>query len=300
MMPAGILTSTLRCDGRLPRPRQAWQGEAMITPRPPHVGQPVVCTNWPRAVCCNRCTRPWPPHVSHRSGSVPGSAPLPWQTSQVLTTSTSTLRVTPNADSVNSSSTVTARSPPRCGRRRPPPPNRSSPKNAPNRSEREPKSMKMVGVERCAVDPGMAEAVVAGTGLVGQHLVRLSRLAEAFGGLRVGIDVRVQLAGEAAERLLDRRVVRSALDAQHLVVVAFRHDRSLRIGMHRGARTRTGTGPSHAGCQVPGAIRCPRRGACGERGSTPLRLPTGIWRNMSAAEIAVRRTTQPPRRRQNC
>jgi hypothetical protein len=59
---------------------------------------------------------------------------------------------------------------------------------------------------------------------VRQDLVGLRRLLELLLRLRVvRVDVRVQLAREPAEGLLDRRLVRVAVDAEDLVVVA-RHD----------------------------------------------------------------------------
>jgi hypothetical protein len=53
-----------------------------------------------------------------------------------------------------------------------------------------------------------------------EHLVRLGDLAEAELGLGVVGHVGMQLARKTAERLLDRRLVGIARDAQHLVVVA--------------------------------------------------------------------------------
>jgi hypothetical protein len=73
-----------------------------------------------------------------------------------------------------------------------------------------------------APQSGVPEAVVelARLGLR-EHLVRLDDLAETL--LRIGHvgDVRVESAGEASERLLDLGLVRVALDAEDLVVVAF-------------------------------------------------------------------------------
>ena len=58
---------------------------------------------------------------------------------------------------------------------------------------------------------------------VGEHLVGLGELLEALLGRRVvRVGVRVQLAREAAEGLLDLGLARAALDAEHLVVVALR------------------------------------------------------------------------------
>src|SRR3954469_637036 len=97
MIPAGICTSTVSPTCRSPRPRQLLHGVSITTPRPPQVGQAPVCTNWPSAVCCTRCTRPCPPQVSQVCDSEPGSAPLPLQRSQSPTTSMSRRRPAPPA-----------------------------------------------------------------------------------------------------------------------------------------------------------------------------------------------------------
>ncbi len=70
----------------------------------------------------------------------------------------------------------------------------------------------------------MAEAVVGRPPLgVGEDLVGLGGLLELLLGLGVlGVDVRVQLARERAEGLLDLRVVGVARDAEHVVGVARR------------------------------------------------------------------------------
>jgi hypothetical protein len=68
----------------------------------------------------------------------------------------------------------------------------------------------------------VAVAVVDAAPLgIGQHLVRLGRLLELLLGLGVVlVHVRMQLAGEPPERLLDLTLVGPARDAEHLVVVA--------------------------------------------------------------------------------
>ena len=143
MIPAGICTSVGSVVRRRPRPRQAVHGVSMRAPRPRQAGQVEVCTNWPNEVCETCWTCPAPPQVGQVVADVPGSAPLPWQRSHAATVSTSTSRVTPNAASTRVSSTAAAASPPRDGRRDVP--NRSSPKNAPRRSDRLEKSMNCSG-----------------------------------------------------------------------------------------------------------------------------------------------------------
>ena len=143
MIPPGICTSTGSVVRRRPRPRQSVQGESMRAPRPRHAGQVDVCTNCPKAVFETCCTWPLPPHVGQVAGVVPGSAPEPLQRSHSTMVSTSTSRVTPKAASARVSSTAAVASPPRAGRRTVE--NRSSPKNAPSRSDRFEKSMNCSG-----------------------------------------------------------------------------------------------------------------------------------------------------------
>ncbi len=86
-------------------------------------------------------------------------------------------------------------------------------------SEKEPKPL---GWKPPFLEAVGAVAVVGGAALgVGQHLVRLGRLLELRLGLGVvAVDVRVQLAREAAEGLLDLVGVGVARDAETLVVIA--------------------------------------------------------------------------------
>ena len=104
--------------------------------------------------------------------------------------------------------------------RRAPPPKRSSPKNAEKRSPRLPRS-KLRRLEAARAQAGVPVAVVERARLgVRQHLVRLGHLAEARLGVGLRRHVGMQLAREPAERLLDRRLVGVARDAEQLVVVA--------------------------------------------------------------------------------
>jgi len=60
--------------------------------------------------------------------------------------------------------------------------------------------------------------------LIREHLVGLRRLLELLLGLRiVGVDVRMQLASQLPEGLLDLAVRGAPIEAQHLVIVALRH-----------------------------------------------------------------------------
>jgi hypothetical protein len=76
-------------------------------------------------------------------------------------------------------------------------------------------------LKAAAAEPGVPVAVVQRARLsLREHLVRLDDLLEARLGIgRVG-DVGMELARKSAERLLDLGVVRTAGDAEQLVVVA--------------------------------------------------------------------------------
>ena len=81
-----------------------------------------------------------------------------------------------------------------------------------------------------ARDAGLAEHVVRLAPLgVGEDLVGLVDLLEPLLGGRVRVDVGMPLLGELAEGALDRGVVGSPLDAEHLVVVALTDHGRLRV-----------------------------------------------------------------------
>src|SRR5690606_4886425 len=83
--------------------------------------------------------------------------------------------------------------------------------------------------EPAAVDAGVTEAVVGRALLrVREHLVRFAGFAEALGGLLVArIAVRVVLHRKTPVGLLYFGLTGVPGDAQHLVVVAFRHVRRI-------------------------------------------------------------------------
>ena len=88
-----------------------------------------------------------------------------------------------------------------------------------------------------ARDAGLAEHVVLLAPLgIGEDLVGLVDLLEPLRGGRVRVDVGVPLLGELAEGALDRGVVGSPLDAEHLVVVALTDHGRLRVYGTRASR----------------------------------------------------------------
>src|SRR5918911_3316351 len=75
--PGGMLSMIVCSSRSRPSPRHLLHGDVTTTPSPAHVGQGATLTNWPKKDRCARRTSPVPPHVVHRCGFVPGSAPLP-------------------------------------------------------------------------------------------------------------------------------------------------------------------------------------------------------------------------------
>ena len=79
------------------------------------------------------------------------------------------------------------------------------------------------GLVAAALETRLPVAVVQRASLgVGEHLVRLGDLAKAVLGVGLARDVRMKLARERAEGLLDLGVARAARDAEQLVVVRLR------------------------------------------------------------------------------
>src|SRR2546430_943180 len=110
----------------------------MMTPFPRQRGHGCESANSPWL----SETTPEPPHCGHVFGLVPGSAPVPPQTWQAVSTSTGTRTVAPLSASSNEILTRASRSTPRCGRGRSGPrrPRPKRPPSPPNRSERSPRS----------------------------------------------------------------------------------------------------------------------------------------------------------------
>ena len=177
-------------------------------PSPSQVSQTVARTTWPNGVRVTARSWPAPPQRSHVSIGVPGSAPLPWQ---VLAAHD---RVVVDLDRARRwrrpqarSSPSTATSPPCAGPARPPP--NMSPATAEERVEDVGERAEAARLEAAVAQALGAVAVVGRAALgIGQHLVGLGGLLELRLRLRVvRVDVRMQLAREPAEGLLDLRLV---------------------------------------------------------------------------------------------
>ena len=77
--PAGIFTDNVRSRITRPEPEHDVQGLSITWPRPWQFGQVRSSVKKPWAWR----TLPWPAHIGHAFGLVPGFAPLPEQASQV-------------------------------------------------------------------------------------------------------------------------------------------------------------------------------------------------------------------------
>src|SRR5690242_20641883 len=94
-MPAGMLTESERSSVTRPWPWHLVHGSGMIVPRPWQVGQVRSIEKKP----CAARTRPDPWQVPQVFGCVPGLAPEPEQTSQVIEVGTRICAVLPEKDS---------------------------------------------------------------------------------------------------------------------------------------------------------------------------------------------------------
>ena len=95
-----------------------------------------------------------------------------------------------------------------------------------------------VGRREPAAAQALAPVAVVGCAAlgIGEHLVRLGRLAEALLGVGRLRDVGMELARELAERPLDVGVGRAAVDAENLVVVALGRRHQVFEGTGTGGR----------------------------------------------------------------
>ena len=227
-----------------PAPAHVSHGCSTLRPRAAALGQADVRTNSPKTLRETCCSRPVPPQRwQTRDDRARLDAVAAAGRARDRDLERDRRRFAPRAASTRSISTSrrdvgAARRPPA-----PPPPKRSSPKNAEKRSPRLPKS-KCVGREAARAQAGVAVAVVELRASRDSRAPRRPRTtsrkrASASGSLG---DVRVELARERAERLLDLALVGVARDAEQLVVVAF--------------------GGRHAARIVPAAVACaPARGS---------------------------------------
>ena len=173
-------------------------------------------------------TTPRPPHVGQTTGAVPGSAPVPWQTEQAVSTSTGTRTCTPSSESSNEMRTRVSRSFPRIGcllARAP-----AAPAEHPAEDVAEVAEVELLeahaarsgpappGKPRAPASPYVSYAFRFSG--VREHVVRALHLLEALlGAVVAGVAIRVVLARELAVRLLDVVVGRVLRHAEHLVRV---------------------------------------------------------------------------------
>src|SRR6202044_4222752 len=89
--PGGMLTDKVRSRVTRPEPEHDAQGLSIDWPRPWQFGQVRSSVKKPWAWR----TLPWPAHIGHAFGLVPGFAPLPEQASQVTDVGMRTCAVLP-------------------------------------------------------------------------------------------------------------------------------------------------------------------------------------------------------------
>ena len=217
-MPAGTSTVLVRRARTRPSVPQVGHGDGICSPVPPQAEQARVVMTWPRNERCTDWISPAPPQVAQVRGLVPGAQPSPWQVSHTMAVSTVISRRTPNAVS----SSVSEMLQQRVGARpHPAAPAAAAAHRAAAAEERlEHVAEPAEAAERAAgrrpagrrqrVAAEVDDAPLLG---VGEHLVGGGDLLEPVLRRRVGVDVRVQLAGELAVgalELLGRRVLAHA------------------------------------------------------------------------------------------
>ena len=262
-------------------------------------GQGLALTIWPMIDCRTRRTSPAPPHWAHRTGVVPGRAPVPEQVWQPTGTRRVTSWDAPNTASRKSRVTATSMSLPRGGpagpREPPPPPNgeappkndwKMSPRLTPPNMSSKPPAPAPAGAG--APQPVGAEHVVAAPPLgVAQRLVGDGDQLEPLLGLGVAVvGVGVELAGAVPVGLLQLVLGGVLADAEQVVeVLDLGHRVSSRSGGGRAAGPRRppqpwpgdsscGWGRARRWCRPAG--RRPRRGRRppSTRPATPRRART--------------------------
>ena len=213
--------STERSCSVRPMPSQVAHGVSTTRPSPSQRGQAPVRTNCPKTLCETCWTRPAPPQTSQVTGTVPGAAPLPPHVSQVWATRVGTLTEIPLYASA--SADLGARDDVAAARRPAAACLLAEERLAEERAE---DVGEVAEVEVRRREPTAAEAfspvAVVGRAAfrVGEHLVRLGRLAEPLLGVRLLRNVGMELARELAERPLDVGIRGATVDAENLVVVA--------------------------------------------------------------------------------
>ena len=219
-MPAGTSTS-IRCSSTVrPAPPQVSHLCSMRRPVPAQSGHCDWRTNSPKIPRETCWTQPPPPQRVQPMTAEPGAAPSPWHVAQTAARSSGTSTLMPCAESASVISISAATSPPRAA----PPPRRPPKSVVPE--ERAEQVAERAEVEARRLEPtgtktGVAVAIVELASLgIGERLVGLGDLAEAHLGVRHVGDVRMELARELAEGLLDRLLVRVAGNSEELVVIA--------------------------------------------------------------------------------
>src|SRR6201996_4763947 len=238
--PAGIRAWMVRVLAAWPLPLHEVHGSSTTSPRPRQVLHGSEKAKLPRF----RLDCPGPSQVGQTLGTVPALAPVPWQTGQGPSPVSLSGTVVPSTESLNDKVVSVSTSAPRRGRvwvpARPPPPNmppRMSPspplpgvpppawpppKRSPRSNPNPPPGWPGRPVPGPAAEHRARVVVLLALLLVGQDVVGLGNLLEAFLGVTVAlVGVRVVLTSQLSVRRLDLVSLRGLRDAQDLVIVLF-------------------------------------------------------------------------------
>ena len=212
-MPAGTSTLTFGRSTLRPRPRHTLHGSRATFPSPWHTSQTAVRITWPNGVRVTALSCPLPWQREQVSIGVPGSAPLPRQCSHTADRLVADLDLGP-AGRLDEVDLGRHRDVAALHRTRGPAATAHAEQVAERATAAEERledvrhRAERVEVRRvAAAAQALAAVPVVGRAAFGvrQHLVGLGSLLELLLGVRVvPVDVRVKLAGELAERALDR------------------------------------------------------------------------------------------------
>ena len=181
----------------------------MTSPKPRQFGHGREVTTWPRNERCTLCTSPRPWQMSHMAGRVPGAQPEPLHSEHSTAVSTARSRCTPLAHSSSVSCIRISASAPGWTRLRGPRPRPPAPWPPKNASMMSPKPNALNG---SPAPPAAPRPLPSGSPprstmrrFSGSDSTSYAALTsrEPLLSRRVGIDVRVQLAGQPPVGPLD-------------------------------------------------------------------------------------------------
>ena len=213
--------STERSCSVRPMPSQVAHGDSTTRPSPSQRGQVPVRTNCPKTLCETCWTRPAPLQTSQVTGAVPGRGAV--AAARVAGLGDARRHADRDARCTPLRADLGARDDVAAARRPAAACLLAEERLAEERAE-DVGEVAEVEVRRrvpTAAEALSPVAVVRRAALrIGEHLVRLGRLAKALLGVSLLRNVGMELARELAERPLDVGVRGATVDAENLVVVA--------------------------------------------------------------------------------